>query len=204
MNTRQYIFAFIARWLVERKAFFISLRWVAPLITAVLLANVSWLESIWFPLADLPKGSVAAYTIRATHDAVFDLHETFQAEAEEAKRSYPPIYNRDEMLPFDRQEKILNAALAEPLSAWRFPLAPELSSGDGGPARDDAKSKTRSAAAPRRDEEQRVLSDSGVADEESAQSAEETEEEKMIGERRREIEAVMFNTTLGANSGWAS
>ena len=68
------------------------LRFLLPAITAILLASVSWLDAALFPLEELPKGTVAAFTIRATHDAVFDLHETFRAEAKEAKLSYIPNY----------------------------------------------------------------------------------------------------------------
>jgi putative nucleotidyltransferase with HDIG domain len=101
------------------------LPWLAAIATALLLAGLSVLDAIYFPLVELPKGSVAPYTIRATHDAVFDLHQTFRAEAEEARLTYLPIYNRDDALPWSRLEPILKAALAEPLASWRYPTSEE-------------------------------------------------------------------------------
>jgi putative nucleotidyltransferase with HDIG domain len=112
-----------------------ALPWGAALATALALAALSIVESAYFPLVELPKGSVAAHTIRATHDAVFDLHETYRAEAEEARLSYLPIYIRDGNLPWSRLQPILKAALAEPLSSWRYPEGGEEGSeaeGEGG------------------------------------------------------------------------
>ncbi len=106
---------------MKKSAFPSKLRFLIPTLTAFLLAGISWLDATVFPLEEFPKGSVAKYTIRATHDAVFDLHETFRAEAKEAKQSYIPIYNRDAALPYSNQQKIIDSALAEPVTSWDFP-----------------------------------------------------------------------------------
>ncbi len=114
-----------------------ALLWGAAVGMALLLAGLCLLESAYYPLVELPKGSVSGYTVRATHDAVYDLHETFRAEAEEARLTYVPIYNRDDGLPFDRLAPILRAALAEPFTTWRYPPLPEPEEGtlppDAGP-----------------------------------------------------------------------
>ncbi len=117
---------------MKQTAFLSKLRFLLPTVTAFLLAGISWLDATVFPLEEFPKGSVATHTIRATHDAVFDLHETFRAEAKEAKQSYIPIYNRDSALPYSHQQKIIDSALAEPVISWDFPEVTELLF-DGGP-----------------------------------------------------------------------
>jgi putative nucleotidyltransferase with HDIG domain len=100
---------------------------------AVLLTAASLIESVWFPLQVPSKGSRASFTIRARQDAVFDLHETFVAEAREAKQAYVPIYNKDNQLLFVYRERIVTAALAEPLPTWRWsPTAEKSETPDGG------------------------------------------------------------------------
>jgi putative nucleotidyltransferase with HDIG domain len=106
--------------------------WIASAATAVVLTLLSLAESIWFPAQVPAKGSIAAHTIRAPRDAVFDLHETVVAEAREAKQAYVPIYNKDNDLLFDYRERIVKAALAEPLALWRW-SPPAGSTADGGP-----------------------------------------------------------------------
>jgi hypothetical protein len=111
-----------------------ALTWASAVGTSLLLIGLNLLEARYVPLAELPKGSVAPYTLRATHDAVYDLHETFQAEVEEVRQTYIPIYDWDEALPYSRLEPILRAALAEPLSVWKYATLPAPAPPGGGGA----------------------------------------------------------------------
>ena len=112
-----------------------------PLATALLLYSAEvWLART-FSQGIPAKGSIARYTIRAERDAVFDLHQTRKAEAEEAKQSYIPIYNKDKQLLQSVRLKIEEAALASALESWPWPelgaASPEVSANDGGPPDSD-------------------------------------------------------------------
>ncbi len=114
-----------------------GLVWVLALVTAGLLAGTSTLFESIFPLVVPPKGSAAPYTLRARQDAAFDLHQTYQAEAQEAKQAYVPIYNKDNELLYEYRKTILKAALAERVTTWSWPaVAPPPV--DAAPAPPDA------------------------------------------------------------------
>jgi cyclic-di-AMP phosphodiesterase PgpH len=166
-----------------------TLIWGSAVVTSLLLIGLTLLESRYFPLKELPKGSVARYTLRATHDAVFDLHETFRAEAEEVRQTYIPIYDWDENLPEDRLEPILLSALAEPISAWRYssPLSdPEDGTDEASP---DAQPAPRQDAARRSpDGGRRSPRDSGSTDAGFTLVA---QGGGPVAERRREIESMV-------------
>lgn len=103
------------------------------MLTAIFLAALSLMETIWSPSVVPPKGSMATYTIRARQDAVFDLHETRAAEAQEAKQAYVPIYTKDNELLFEYRNKVLKDALSLPLGHWPWPLARPGGFLDAGP-----------------------------------------------------------------------
>jgi putative nucleotidyltransferase with HDIG domain len=105
----------------RRRRFFL----LVPPLGALILFAIDLLGTAKFPLVLLPKGSTSAYTLRATHDAVFDLHETFAVEAEEAKQSYLPIYNKDNLLLDIYKRRIQLSAQLAPPSEWSWPLLPE-------------------------------------------------------------------------------
>jgi len=90
----------------------------------LILGGVSLAWSTWTPLTVLEKGAVARHTIRATHDAVYDLHQTYAEEAEAAKESYIPIYNQNYTLIYNHRPRILSAAKGRPLSSWSWPEVP--------------------------------------------------------------------------------
>jgi cyclic-di-AMP phosphodiesterase PgpH len=157
-------------------------------VTSLLLIGLTLLEARYYPLKELPKGSVAQYTLRATHDAVYDLHETFRAEAEEVRQSYVPIYDWEENLPEDRLEPIVLSALAEPISSWRY-SSPLTDVEDGiEEASPDAQPAPRQDAARRPDGARRVPRDSGAAD---AGVTLVTQGGGAVAERRREIESMV-------------
>ena len=109
-----------------------------PLATALLLFGVE----VWFARSfyvGVPKkGSIAKYTIRAERDAVFDLHQTYIEEAQAAKQSYVPIYNKDKRLLYNERVKIEAAVLAQPLEAWPWPRLGSSEFGAMGGERDAA------------------------------------------------------------------
>jgi putative nucleotidyltransferase with HDIG domain len=126
-----------------------GLVWILVLITAGLLAGTSTLFESIFPLIIPPKGSAAPYTLRARQDAAFDLHETYRAEAQEAKQAYVPIYNKDNELLYDYRKTILKAALAERAKTWPWPaIVPPRVDAAPAPA-DAAPTEAGGDAAPR-------------------------------------------------------
>lgn len=96
-------------------------RWLAALLVAISLLGLAVARDHLFPLTVLDKGTRAPYTIRATHDAVYDLHETVQEEAEEARQQYIPVYNKDHEILYQTRQKVLQAALKKPLDYWSWP-----------------------------------------------------------------------------------
>jgi hypothetical protein len=154
------------------------------LATAGLLTTASLIESVWFPLQIPSKGSVATFTIRARHDAVFDLHETFAAEAREAKQAYVPIYNKDNQLLFVYRERIVKAALAEPLVNWRWSPA-VAAAADGGVDAVVGPPPPPPDAGPPGDigPEAGAVADVGAADAMAPA--------QLVMERRRELEALI-------------
>ncbi len=160
-----------------------ALVWALAVGTSLLLIGVNLLEARYVPLAELPKGSVAPYTLRATHDAVYDLHETFQAEVEEVRQTYIPIYDWDEALPHNRLEPILRAALAEPLSVWKYATLPPPAAEEGGEETATDAGPPQNDAGPRPDS-----SDGGPGDAGFTWLAQGS---GPVAERRREIESLV-------------
>ncbi|MFH1131633.1 MAG: HDIG domain-containing metalloprotein [Pseudomonadota bacterium] len=93
-------------------------RWFLTLVVAGILFWGDKVIEYSFSRGVPAKGSIAPFTIRATQDAVFDLHETHIAEAKEAQQSYIPIYNRDDDLFEKSMIQIINSALSLPLDHW--------------------------------------------------------------------------------------
>ncbi len=135
-------------------------RWAAALGITLLLAGVTLARDSWAPLTVLEKGSVARHTVRATHDAVYDLHQTYAEEAEEAKQSYVPIYEQDAALMKLHQRRIVAAALARPLNSWGWPAAPRPAP----PPRPDLRPPAPPSAATAQREAGSAAVDMGSAD----------------------------------------
>ncbi|MBW2732186.1 MAG: HDIG domain-containing protein [Deltaproteobacteria bacterium] len=110
-------------------------RWLMPALVAAALIGNELLILHVFP-ADVPaKGSMAQHTYRAAVDAVFDLHESYVAEAREARQSYLPIYIQDPKLLHTRKEKIVAAALGVERWGWpplQIPADSQMDGADGG------------------------------------------------------------------------
>ena len=121
-------------------------RWVAAVVITLLLGGLSLARSRWLPLKVMEKGARAQHTIRATHDAVYDLHQTHVEEAEEAKQSYIPIYNQDYQLIYAHRSRTLSAARARPLASWGWPEVPRPKPAP--PPRPDAGARSSSDASP--------------------------------------------------------
>jgi putative nucleotidyltransferase with HDIG domain len=166
------------------------LPWICAIVTAAVLMSISLLSDLLHPLKLPAKGSVAPYTVRAAADAVFDLHETVAAEAQEAKQAYLPIYNKDNSLLFEYRRQILTAALEQPLSYWKWSAEPPPQAQDGGLEPWDGE-----ASVPPEEEKQAEMalppaSDAGAVPEAKATV---TEEDPLVLEeaRRRELEALI-------------
>jgi len=151
------------------------------LITAGVLALTSMVERIWSPMQVPAKGSVAPVTIRARQDAVFDLHETVVAEAQEAKQAYVPIYNKDNQLLFDYRERIVKSALLEAPTFWRWSSRGQaVDAGmEGGP-------ELEGPPVPR----ETGVPDAGV-DAADAEAVDPLAEAHLLQERRQELEALI-------------
>lgn len=97
-------------------------RWILALAAASLLFVGHLLVERFFPLDVPDKGTIARRTYRAPTDAVFDLHETFAAEARAAKQSYLPIYDLDAGLLLRQKEPMLSLVLGQSAKSWPWPV----------------------------------------------------------------------------------
>lgn len=173
------------------------MRWLMPLAAAGLLFVVEMQIRYWVGDGAPRKGWVAPYTVRAHSDAVFDLHETHAAEAQEAKQSYVPIYDKDDELLYATKWRIMSAALSRPLESWSWQQVASDALAGSRARRTPVVGST--APSPPPSDATATNADAGVAEADASPDAEEPvllpaqgfEGEGRTTERRRELEALL-------------